>query len=189
MPAKRTVSYGTDEELSIEVRPLEDRSIYFVGEDLEFDLYLSNSTPRPISGQIQLFLGFGSGVPDHFRPIDSDFETIPAKGSMSVQTSTDSLPIQGNGVIGIRTPKGDEIVEREWELKARPGSMSGDEYEELYSFTIWDREFYRLHYEEPKELQSSAVRLSKWVVGLVLLQIILVIAQLGVLLYTAFIAT
>lgn len=191
MPSKKTAYYGNEKELSIDIQIINEQNVYFVGENIEFELTLHNHTGKEIVGgnrttsPLELFLGYGSGTHDHTRNLDLEFESIPANESITRESETEYLPVQANGVIAVRVPKddGSYFHMNDDDIVIKSNHLA---YENLYSFTIWDEEFYNLHYEEPKKMQASANRLTRWVVRLAVVQVLFVLFQVGVLIYLNF---
>jgi hypothetical protein len=176
MPGKTTYCFrgpsddGTISVYSLEViRPkVSDNTVFFTDESPEFKIKVENLTDRSIQGPLTIFIGYGTGTFEHTDreriqvDLDAGETEVFAFGGYL-------LSYQGNGIIAHHPPTNFRGDDEEVEIY----SKEADKYEPLYSFTIWDRHFYKINYTWPRRAQFASAILAVLIILVGIVQILL----------------
>lgn len=152
MPAVR--SLNIDGLLDVELEETDDlRGTHFTDETFEHTIAVTNRGDRPLSGTIEFVTETEASLgidrePISRTPIELDLDS----GETHRQTLAHVGMVGGSGIgitAGITRPDADTA---EGHTVVSPG----EPFLPLASFTIWDREFYRVNYTRPRQAQYLA---------------------------------
>jgi len=171
MPASQKVQLH---QLGIfaEVEPVDTESrLFFTDEKPSFELTIHNEMDGDIGpeSEVRWGIGIGEGRPAPHIEESLSIE-VPAKSSRSYEIGGELLALEGHGVIGVkggsvRGPQSDERTLSSQDLR--------DHYDVPFSFSVWDRENYKIQHERPVKYQKFSVAFAIVVAVLALAQIIL----------------
>lgn len=134
------------------------RTIYFTDERPRFTVEITNNTEYDFieGSSVSWYIAIGDGMPEPVYQGKLDIE-IPQGESREYEFGGELLAFEGHGVIGLdaggHSGKGGSM---ERELHAG----SGTNYSPAYSFSVWDRDHYRVIHERPKEMQRTAMMIT-----------------------------
>jgi hypothetical protein len=173
MPAKKQMLVA--DKLKIDIIVENEASVYFTDDEVRFDLEIQNQTDDRVIGELNWFLGRGNGTIDHTNNRHRSFGIdVPAGGTTRQEgLSTGLLTHQSNALIGVSQPNRIDSSRNGVTELSEPQTAAGDMYyQEGYSFTVWDREFYRLNYIYPRRAQYASVTLAVLIVLVGIIQIL-----------------
>lgn len=176
MPGHHTILFPDDSEaLRIEVEPEEDgRDIYFTDQRPRFTYVIENVSEKPVRGQISWFIGRGTGKIEHVQDGRENVDIDPGE-THEIEVQSQLLSFQCSGVVGVRSSTSNESDD-EIELN-RPAGLSENVRSQnlipLYSFTIWDEEFYSANYRWPRRAQYVSAVLAVLIVLVGTMQLLL----------------
>ncbi|QKY21205.1 hypothetical protein B4589_012775 [Halolamina sp. CBA1230] len=130
------------------------RTIYFTDERPRFTVEITNNTEYDFveGSSVSWYIAIGDGMPEPVYQGKLDIE-IPQGESREYEFGGELLAFEGHGVIGLdaggHSGKGDSV-----QRKLHAGS--GANYSPAYTFSVWDRDHYRVIHERPKEMQRLA---------------------------------
>ncbi|WP_152421931.1 hypothetical protein [Halorubrum saccharovorum] len=171
MPAQReyTVSddYNDTEVLrfSIEGDLERWRSVYFTDQSPNFTLTVENLTEKKVDGTNWPRLIFDESDDDYDSAEQMNC-TLKPRDTTSLEFRHDMLSYQGNAAIGIHPMTASEKDGR-YSL-----SRDHDRIERLYTFMVYDRDYYKLNYLRPRRAQYAAALLTVLVVVVGVIQLL-----------------
>jgi len=146
-----------------------DRTVFFTDESPEFKVRVENLTNKPIEGPLTLFIGYGTGTFEHVDREKFDIDIEPH--SHEIYSISDYLlAYQGNGIIAHYPPT--NFRERDDDNYIEIYSNLAEDYVPLYTFTIWDRHFYRANYQWPRRAQFASAILAVFIILVGVVQIL-----------------
>lgn len=176
MPASRTVEVFRG-KIEAEVEPVEaHREVFFTDEAPDFKLILRNTSEHNFveGSEIKWCIAIGSGRPEPFHSEDVGFE-LPPGGEVELDIGGEVLAYEGHGVIGVDTGSASGRGDPDYELNAgrRP-----ENYDAVYSFSVWDRSQYEAQHEYPLLLQKRSVYLTAGIVVFAFLSLLVALVNL-----------
>lgn len=147
------------------------RSVYFTDQFPVFDVSVQNLTDRPL--ELDLRITFA----DQRRPHEQhDYEQfvfdINPNSTETTQFEPDMLAYQGSAVLGIASPEyGDVSKAENGGATIRPWS-GFQELTPLYTFMVYDREFYKVNYFRTRWVQYVSALLAVLIIGIGVLQLL-----------------
>ncbi|MGB9963293.1 hypothetical protein ACOZ32_14075 (plasmid) [Halobacterium sp. MBLA0001] len=169
MPAYQTLNHH--DEISIEV--VEDdleprRSVYFTDQSPTFQIKVENTGEKPIQGRTNLRLSFERSPEDYesgtHTPVVVDLE--PGE-TQTIDHELDMLSYQGGAAVVV-----DKFRIRDRDDHLEINKKSGNRLFRLYTFMVYDREYYRLNYLRPRRAQYLSAILAVLIIAVGVLQII-----------------
>lgn len=182
MPASRSVDVFRG--LTAEVEPIgPEQEVYFTDQSPEFKLILRNPTDSDfVDGSLITWcLAIGSGKAEPFYTERRRIE-LPAGEQIELEIGDEVLAYEGHGVVGVsvRDARGDG--DPDYQLRA---SSTVNDYQAVYSFSVWDRSQYESQHEYPQKLQRLAVYLTSGIVVFSVLSLLVALINLLVTLINA----
>jgi len=147
------------------------RTVFFTDESPEFRIKVENLADKKIKGPLTFFLGYGTGTFEHIDRETFEVEIEPDSHEY-VTLDGNLLTYQGNGVICHEPPTNFNSDPNDGDYFDIYSNKSG-EYEPLFTFTIWDRHFYRMNYQWPRRAQFASAILAVLIVLVGIIQILL----------------
>lgn len=176
MPASREATFrkrsdASEDMLSVSVSgDLERfRSVYFTDQNPEFKVHATNISDGSIGGRIIARIEFDESDDDYqpeYANINLDLE--PGE-STTGSLKPDIMSYQGHAAVRIdRATVRDSDGDHDYEMRKR----SGNRRIRVYTFMVYDRDYYRVNYLLPRYAQYLAALLSVLIVAVGVLQII-----------------
>jgi hypothetical protein len=134
------------------------RSVYFTDQSPKFTLTVENLTEKKVDGTNWARLVFDESDDDYDSAEQMNC-TLKPHGSTSIHFRQDMLSYQGNAAIGIH-PMTATVKNGKYST-----SRDHERIERLYTFMVYDREYYKVNYFRPRRAQWFAALLT---VGIVL---------------------
>jgi|GEM_PF-1104886 hypothetical protein len=174
MPASRSYTTDDDHPVTIEIEgdlepsrsPISDsKTVYFTDQSPTFRYTITNGSDEHIATQFRLHLSYQESDRDHEygQSKTVNFDLDPGE-STTGEFSTNMLPYQGTASVGVRTVFVRDNRE-EISFKKRDGIY------QLYTFMVYDRDYYRVNYLRPRYAQYGAAILSALIVSLAAIQL------------------
>lgn len=182
MPASQPYVYETNDTEYFQVAIKNDleekhvrgkKSVYFTDQKVEFEVTtenLTSDTTLDIKINIGIFFQHDQDVFDEFV-ID---ETVAPDGTVTQTFDVGLLPYQETGIVGISkgiTNHPTETGENKLEIERLGGSRKLRET--LHTFSVFDRDFYRVNYLFPRWAQYIAAFLAVGIITVGVLQLLL----------------
>jgi len=163
MPAQRSyvVTDGSNDaevlRFSVEGDLEPRRSVYFTDQSPIFTVTVENLSEKRVEGDNYARLIFDESD-SHYETGEEINCTLESNESATFSFELDMLSYQGNAAIGVHTMY---VLEDEDHYTAKRHTG----LERLYTFMVYDREYYKLNYLRPRQAQYIAALLT---VGIVL---------------------
>lgn len=157
-PKRREDAFSVWVEGDLESRKYlrESKSVYFTDQSPDFTVYAENTGDRPVEGIFGIYITYGEsnnpyeGSDSKYIEIDLD----PGEESEEIY-HLDMLSYQGSATLSV-----DTFTLRDWEGEAkRKIDRMGDRYR-IYSFVVYDRDYYKVNYLTPRYTQYASVVLA-----------------------------
>lgn len=175
MPAKRAYvadNNSGDDVLKISVQSgdLEKhRSVYFTDQSPTFTLQIKNIGDKRIEGSTYARLTFDESPDEYEQYTHQHFEAELDPGeSTTAEYSTDMLTYQGNTALTV-----DRVSVTESDGVYEFSRYSGPRLERIYTFMVYDRDYYKVNYWRPRYAQYLASLLAVLIVFVGGIQILL----------------
>lgn len=174
MPAKTPYRIGVtqDNEDVLEIRLTKEdlepnRSVYFMDQSPEFEVVVENIGEKRIEGATYLRFSFteSNSEPESGTHKRLEIE-LEAGEKESFSHRIDMLPYQGTAALAIDRPRIRDCDDR-FEISR----MSSSNLERLYTFMVYDRDYYKMNYLWPRRAQYIAAFLSVLIVLIGVLQL------------------
>ncbi|WP_255192711.1 hypothetical protein [Natronobeatus ordinarius] len=153
-----------------------DRTIYFTDEKPNFRVEVTNETEYNFveGSKISWCIAIGEGMPKpvHRGTIDIN---IPSGETREYEFGGDLLAFEGHGVVGL-TSGGHSGGSKSLDRTLSSGSLNT--YSPALSFSVWDREHYKVIHEGPKKMQETAVFITIVVAMVGLAQLLITFHQI-----------
>ncbi len=176
MPANRQIDVRDNNEVYLEITidVKNDKEVYFTDEEVCFEIKIENVSDRRVKGKLGWFLGRGSGTIDHANNRDNDLQIDLDPGEIHKESlSTGYLTHQSNALIGVNMPGDvDRSIDGVIEISEPQTDAGNMYYQEGFSFTVWDREFYKVNYRRPRRAQYASVALAVLIILVGVLQVL-----------------
>jgi len=170
VPAQKpyTITSNSGEEIlrvEFESGDLEPRrSVYFMDQSPTFSVTVTNIGDTDTEGRTNLRLIFDESSRDYERDSERiDCDLSPGEEN-TVEFEVDMLSYQGNAALGVDRGSATESDEA-WSLH----TYSGGRMERIYTFMVYDREYYKLNYLRPRYAQYASAVLT---VGIILVSVL-----------------
>ncbi|MGQ3723443.1 hypothetical protein [Natrialba aegyptia] len=170
MPANATytVSKGDDileiELISEDLEPR--RNVYFTDQSPKFEIHAKNIGDKPIEGRTTLRFSFEESDNKIENGVVTVLELdIDPGESKTVTHQIRMLPYQGTAAVTVRKCR---ARDKEDHIELRKMS---NHYERIYTFMVYDRNYYKVNYLWPRRAQYLAAFLSVLIVLVGVLQL------------------
>jgi len=135
----------------------EPTEVFYTDENPTFKLKISNLTDTPVEGTFPWHLDIGNGK----MRISKNAEVRIDGNSEEIRSLTPSLlAVQDSGYIAAELPYEQSIEVENGVIKL--STAAGET--PLYTFSVWDRDFYRANYVWPRRSQIASVVLAVLIV-------------------------
>lgn len=173
MPAQRvyTCQNGDNEDvLKFEIEgDLEDgNTVYFTDQSPSFTVTATNTSDKPIDGHTWVRISFDESSESYGHENQQLDCTLDSGESNTVQFELDMLSYQGNAAITI-----DRIGVNERDDEYNLYTHGASSRRRIYTFMIYDRDYYKVNYLYPRYAQYIAAILSVGIIGVGVLQLLL----------------
>lgn len=175
MPGKDVVKFPSQRDiLEIKLEPQGDLKLepggdpdkYFTDERLTFTLHIENISDKKVQADL-IFLFKLNRRSQEF----SVNEEVEPGDTLNEEFTTELLALQDSGYISVVSNCGVNEQEDKIEIDTTGGNMPPNH--PLYTFTVWDREFYRSDYVWPRRAQYISALLSLLIVTVGVMQLLL----------------
>lgn len=147
---------------------LGSKSVYFTDQSPEFTVYVKNMGDRPVEGSFQIYITYSESNNDHEELESKWIEIDLDPGEEEEETyHLDMLSYQGSAALSVDTFS---IRNQQGEAKQKIDKRS-DRYR-IYSFVVYDRDYYNVNYLTPRHMQYASVILALLIVALGVLQLL-----------------
>lgn len=176
MPASQTVNWF--DGLKITVEPKEDgKGIYYTDECPHFCLKIENDGEYHLheGSELSWYVAVGDGQPTpHHREVQ---EIEIARGESKEYTIGGKLlAYEGHGIIGVAN--GGVSVRGPEQGQGIMKTSNTGSYEPVLTFSVWDREHYRILHKKPREWQKYAVAGTVVIAASAVIQLMYLFARL-----------
>lgn len=133
------------------------KSVYFTDQHPSFQLEVVNLSDETVWGKLVVGLVFES--PEiHGSPSETYEMKIESNGSQEVTFEPGLLAHQGTAVLSVS--KGSNFHQKPPEERATSGYTPPQLGDPIHTFTVWDRDFYKINYVRPRWGQYLAAILA-----------------------------
>lgn len=168
MPAQQTYN----KEDGLEIRVIDDdlerrRSVYFTNQSPSFNIRIKNTSDKRIEGDTYTRLSFERS-PDDFEDGTHhriEFDLNPGE-KQDFEHKLDMLSYQGGAALTV-----DEVHARDRDDHIEVNTRAGTRLFRLYTFMIYDREYYKLNYLRPRRAQYISAILAVLIILVGVIQI------------------
>jgi len=164
MPAGQTYKHASL-EISVEGDLEDGRTVYFTDQSPTFGIKIENNGQNKIYGKIPVSVVFEDAGTQSAGVITVDLDPYET----TVQPfEVEFLPYQENARI---------VVDRIVGLPQQAGEAgmminTSDKTEDLYTFSVWDRDFYKVNYLWPRYAQYASAGLAVLIILVSVIQIL-----------------
>jgi len=175
MPASRSyttneieVEVGVEGDLEDSNSPFSDsKNVYFTDQSPEFEYRLTNHSDYEVDTSLYLTLSYQESADENEVDQSENIDVELSPGEVTTgKFAIDMLSYQGTAAVSVR---GTRIYESRGEVRRQ----DFDRFIRLYTFMVYDRDYYRVNYLRPRYAQYGAAILSFLIVSLAALQIYL----------------
>jgi len=172
MPAKQAyiaTSHSGDEILKITAEgDLEKRrSVYFTDQSPIFTLNAENISDKSIEGRTRVRIVFDESSSSYERELEVIDCNLDPGENTNVEFELEMLAYQGNAAIGV-----ERLSATESDGVYDTHTYATDRIERIYTFMVYDRDYYKVGYLRPRYAQYIASGLAVLIVLVGILQII-----------------
>lgn len=170
MPASQAVDVFRG--LTVEVKPVdEEPDVFFTDQSPKFKLIVRNVTDYNFveGSELTWYLAIGPGMPEPVYKKDLSIE-VPTGEKREYEIGGELLAFDGHGVVGVLAGGASGRGEPDYELRSA-GALNN--YEPAYTFSVWDRSYYKSAHEHPQKLQKIAIFATGAIVLFSLVQLVI----------------
>lgn len=175
MPASREARPRKSSDASVDMLSVraegdleKSRTVYFTDQNPEFKITATNISDHSIGGQILARVEFDESK-ENYGDETAHIRLGLEPGESTTETlSPDIMSYQGHAAVRIdKATVRESDEEYEYETRKR----SGNRRWRIYTFMIYDRDYYRVNYLQPRYSQYAAAILSVLIVAVGIIQI------------------
>lgn len=159
---------------------LEDRrTVYFTDQFPVFTVHVENLTEHKLVHDLRIAFSY-QRTPDDRHEYERYEPEIAPGATEHIAFKPDMLPYQGPAVIGFWHPGYEEVTEEDeggLEVQTAAGQK---ELTPLYTFMVYDREFYTVNYFRTRRAQYMSAALAALIIAVGVLQVILTMLIIAV---------
>ena len=144
--------------------------MYFTDQFPVFDIHVQNLTDQPLQLDFRFTFSYQRKPHDRHEYERHLLEIDPGK-TECIAFEPDMLPYQGPAVIGLLSPGYGEVRENDDSIEIRPWS-GANELTPLYTFMVYDRDFYKVNYFRTRRAQYMSAALAVLIIAVGVLQLI-----------------
>jgi len=173
MPASRTYHSHDKGAISVDITgdlepsriPFRSKTVYFTDQSPTFECTITNHYDKRVDYAVWLYLSYHESENDYEKDQGEtiEFDLEPGQ-SVTKEFSQDMLLHQGTASIVLRKFR---IYKRHDEIQT---NRKKDIYK-MYTFMVYDRDYYRVNYLRPRYAQYIAAGLSVLIVAVGVIQI------------------
>lgn len=166
MPGKDVVKIPVEKPfLKVELEPKGDPDKYFTDEKPSFTFLAENITDKKVYAELILRLQLNKRTQEFVF-----HEEIESGETLTEEITTELLTFQDSGYIGLVSCS--DFEEKEDKIEIRKNDAVKPASHPLYTFTVWDREFYKSDYVRPRRAQYISALLSLCIVAVGVMQLL-----------------
>lgn len=173
MPAKQTyiaTDNNNEDFLRVEAEgDLGEReAVYFTNQSPTFTVTATNIGDKPIDGSTRIRISFDESSKVYERDSKSLDCLLEPGESNTTEFELDMLSYQGNAAITV-----DRVGATTSDDEYNMYTYTSDSHNRVYTFMVYDRDYYKVNYLNPRRAQYLAAVLSVGIIAVGVLQVTL----------------
>lgn len=175
MPASREARLRKSSDASVDMLSVRaegdlerSRSVYFTDQNPEFKIIITNISDSSIGGQILARVEYDESEGNHGGETARVRLGLEPGENTTEILSPDIMSYQGHAAVRIDKAT---VRESDKDYQYETRRQSGNRRWRIYKFMIYDRDYYRVNYLQPRYAQYVAAILSVLIVAVGIIQI------------------